>query len=38
MNQQEIEKKEEKKEEERKRRRYLQGFYGFANAILRGRR
>ena len=34
MNQQEI----EKKEEERRRRRYLQGFYGFANAILRGRR
>lgn len=31
MNQQEI----EKKEEERKRRKYLQGFYGFANTILR---
>ena len=34
MNQQEI----EKKEEEKRRMRYLQGFYGFANAILRGRR
>ena len=34
MNQQEI----EKKEEERRRRKYLRGFYGFANAILRGRR
>ena len=34
MNQQEI----EKKEEERRRRKYLQGFYGFANTILRGRR
>ena len=31
MNQREI----EKKEEERKRIKYLQRFYGFANAIIR---
>ena len=34
MNQQE----KNKKKEERDLRKYLQRFYGFANAILRGRR